>query len=82
MPQLNVKNVDQPTYDRLTAQAQAACVSLSEWVRGLLDLHAGLYTADELEAMRSHNADLALSEHAGADWYSARLHSGRSRPTA
>ena len=82
MPQLNVKNVDPATLDRLTAQAQAAGVSVSEWVRGLLDLHAGLYTADELEAMRSRNADLALSEHAGAAWYHARLHSGRPRRTA
>ena len=72
--QLNVRNVGDVTMTRLTEQAQAEGVTLSEWVRQLLDRAAALLSPVELAARRHELAPHAPSADAFAEYYEARLH--------
>ena len=75
--QLNVRNVEDVTMTRLTEQAQAEGVTLSEWVRQLLDRAAALLSPAELAARRHELAPHATSADAFAEYYEARLHGRR-----
>ncbi len=71
---LNIRNVDDGTVARLAEQATAEGVSLSEWVRQLLDRAATLLSPGELAAKRTTLAATAQPPDEFAAYYEARLH--------
>ena len=72
--QLNVRNLSDATAERLSEQAAAEGLSVSEWVRQALDATAQLATPAELMARRAANLDSAMPAHEFEQWYLARLH--------
>jgi plasmid stability protein len=71
--QLNVRNLDEGTAERLAAQAEAEGVSLSEWVRQSLDRVAALATPAELLARRTINLESAMPADEFDRYYTQRL---------
>jgi plasmid stability protein len=71
--QLNVRNLDEATAERLAAQAEAEGVSLSEWVRQSLDRVAALATPAELLARRTINLESAMPADEFDQYYTQRL---------
>jgi plasmid stability protein len=71
---LNIRNVDEATIIRLGEQAAAEGVSLSEWVRQLLDRSATLLSPAELAARRTTLAATAQPPDEFARYYEARMH--------
>lgn len=74
---LNVRNVEDRTMARLAEQAVAEGVTLSEWVRQLLDRAASLLSPSELAARRVELAATAATTDEFEAYYAARLHRGR-----
>ena len=71
---LNIRNVDDKTMARLTEQAAAEGLTVSEWVRQLLDQSAVLLSPAELAAKRHSLASRTVSSEEFAEYYDARLH--------
>ena len=75
MQQLNVRAIPDPVMKRLGEQAAAEGVSLSEWVRQLLERAAAVASPTELIAQRSRLAGRADQWSADEfdDYYAKRL---------
>lgn len=70
---LNVRNLESATADRLSEQAEAEGVSLSEWVRQSLNRIAALASPAELMARREINLEAAMPADEFERYYSERL---------
>ena len=77
---LNIRNVDDNTITRLTEQAAAEGVSLSEWVRQCLDQAAALMSPAEFAAKPHALTAKTMSSEEFAAYYDARLHKRRYTP--
>jgi plasmid stability protein len=71
--QLNVRNLDDATATRLAEQAETEGVSVSEWVRQVLNRAASLASPAELSARRDVNVQTAMSVEEFDHYYAKRL---------
>lgn len=71
---LNIRNVDDATMVRLAEQAAVEGVTVSEWIRQILDRAAVMLSPGELATKRHSIAAHAMAPDEFAAYYDARLH--------